>query len=97
MNGGTSKREKLSCNVSDSYPVLTTDGTTVTIQLGDVTEKVARSRWIPAPFSLTLTPRINDATPTDLHARTKDRNEWLFRLFVDHRERGEGTSEFRVD
>lgn len=78
LNDSTNKREKLSFNLFDAFRVLATDGHTISVQRGDVIEKVARSRCIDAPSSLVSTPRGSDATPADFHAKTKGGRKWIF-------------------
>ena len=93
------KRDKLAFQVSGPFRVLEVvkEGNTVVIQRGDVVERVSMNRITRAPSSDPPVDPDHATAPTDLAEKETEGTVYRFRKILDHRERSDGTLEFRID
>ena len=89
------KTPKLTHSVSGPYRVLDVSDNTAAIQRGEVVERVTLDRLTNAP--LAAEPELPDgASPKDFVAKRKSGPTWLMNGIMDHREKPDGTLEFRI-
>ena len=93
---GAAKRPKLTHNISGPFRVLRVDANTVTIQRGDVVERVSRDRITLAPKQAIRGARPEDPQPKHLAAKRTTRRSYNFSKILAHRERDNGELDFRI-
>lgn len=90
------KAPKLTHQVSGPFLVLEVARNTAVIQRGDVVERVSLDRVTRSPAAA-RPRRPNEPTPSDLAKKTRTGETWLFTSILEHREKPDGSLEFRVD
>ena len=97
------KKDKLSYGVAGAFDVLEVDqeNKTVTIQRGNVTERVSMNRVTRAPRSAKT---VGPDSPHDLHATRHDLADkategetYYFKRILDHRTLDDGAVQFKLD
>ena len=94
-----SKRDKLAFQVSGPFRMVgvVKDGNTVVIQRGDVVERVSMNRIARAPSSDPPVNPTHATSPEELSEKETEGAVYRFRKILDHRERADGTLEFKID
>ena len=102
-NDGVKKRDKLTHEVSGAFEIKKVNkNNTVVIQRGNETELVTANRLTRAPASApVIGPEHAEhaehvATGQDLEEKNTEGDTYYFKKILDHRERDDGTLEFKL-
>ena len=95
---GSGKWKKIQHDFEGPFKVLRINTHTVVIQQGDVVERVAADRVVPAPAPKSDAPLEypESATPRDLAEKNVEGETWLVESIDDHRRTRHGRYEFLV-
>ena len=102
VHDGLAKPGKLVHEVAGPFRVLKVDNTnTAVIQRGDVVERVSMDRLVRAPANAVVVGEEDahelSATAKDLAEKNTDGESYAFKSILDHRERDDGSLEFKID
>ena len=96
LNDGVKKPSKLSHTVSGPFEVKEVFDNTISIQRGDIVERVSTDRVTPAPKGLPIRTSSTDATALDFARKQRSGQTWLFDKILNHRETGDNSVEFKI-
>ena len=93
---GAAKLSKLAHNISGPFPALRVNDNTITIQRGEVFERVFRDQIALTPKQAIRIARLEDAQPKHLEAKRTIGRSYTFSKILAHRERNNGEMDFKV-